>query len=538
MTSANAAVWRTRNVPGEVPLEQVLGSEIDTLVVGAGHNGLVAALVMAKAGQRVVVLERAHVIGGATRTEYPFSRAPNLPQSTGAYLLGLMPPELERLLGIELPTLRRNPHYFLPTTGERYLLFGADRVELENGLRRFFSERDVRAHRALEAELDALRSDVGPSWLDDPLSIEETAERFVRHELREPFVQLCRGSVGEYLERFDFASDLLKAMYAVTDGLSGLSGGYDTPGSGMNFLIHNMCRRPGSGGTWMVVQGGMGTVPAILARELERHGGRIVTGAPVGELLVHDARVRGVRLADGRELRAENVIVNADPFTMLDLAHEWPAEYAARVRKMAMPGTTLKLNLALERMPRFRCLPDLPPAFGPTIHLLPDEEHVLDRLGEAFDDARSGRLPEFPSIEWYVHSTIDPTLRDEHGRLSSALFVQWVPYEIAGSSWNAHGESYARHLLSLCDRFAPGTSDLVVDWQILPPPAIESHFGIRHGHIHHVDNSFGFADRLPHATPIAGLYSSSAGTHPAGSVIGCAGYLAARRCLRDRGLWA
>ncbi|HVR21604.1 MAG TPA: NAD(P)/FAD-dependent oxidoreductase [Polyangiaceae bacterium] len=523
-----------------MPLEQVLGSEIDAVVVGAGHNGLVAALVLAKAGQRVVVLERASVIGGATRTEYPFARAPNLPQSTGAYLLGLMPPELERLLGIDIPTLRRDPHYFLPTTGERHLLFGSDRADVERGLRRFFSEQDLRAHRALEAELGLLREDVGPTWLEDPSSIEETAERFVRRELREPFVRLCRGSVGEYLERFDFASDLLKAMYAVTDGISGLYGGYDTPGSGMNFLIHNMCRRPGSDGTWMVVQGGMGTVPAILARELERHGGRIVTDAPVSELVVRDSRVQGVRLTDGRELKAASVIVNADPFTMLDLVpeREWPADYVTRVRAMARPGSTLKLNLALERMPRFRCLPELPPAFGPTIHLLPEEAGVLDALREAFDAARSGRLPDFPSIEWYIHSTVDPTLTDERGRLSSALFVQWVPYEIAGSSWEAEGERYARHLLSLCDRFAPGTSELVADWQILPPPAIEAHFGIRGGHIHHVDNSFGFADRLPHATPIGGLYSASAGTHPAGSVIGCAGYLAARRCLRDRGLWA
>jgi phytoene dehydrogenase-like protein len=436
--------------------------------------------------------------------------------------------------------LRRDPHYFLPTTGERYLLFGSNQAELEQGLRRFFSERDLRAQRALEAELGRLREDIGPTWLEDPFSIEETAERFVRRELREAFVELCRGSVGDYLARFDFASDLLKAMYAVTDGFSGLYGGYETPGSGMNFLIHNMCRRPGSDGTWMVVPGGMGTVPVILARELARHGGRIVTRAPVAELLVRDARACGVRLTDGRELEAKSVIVNADPFTMLELVPEgaWPSAYLARVKAMAKPGSTLKLNLALERMPGFRCLPELPPAFGPTIHLLPEEGRVLEALREAFDDACSGRLPDFPSIEWYVHSSIDPALTDERGRLSSALFVQWVPYELIGSSWQTEGERYARHLLSICDRFAPGTSELVADWQILPPPAIEARFGIRGGHIHHIDNSFGFADRLPHATPIEGLYSASAGTHPGGSVIGCAGFLAARRCLRDRGRWA
>jgi phytoene dehydrogenase-like protein len=111
--------------------------------------------------------------------------------------------------------------------------------------------------------------------------------------------------------------------------------------------------------------------------------------------------------------------------------------------------------------------------------------------------------------------------------------VQWVPYELAGAAWDQEAERYAKHLLEIADSFAPGTSSLVTDWQILHPKKIEEHFGISYGHIHHIDNSFGFADRLPHRTPIAGLYSASAGTHPAGSVIGCAGYLAATECLRD-----
>jgi phytoene dehydrogenase-like protein len=145
-------------------------------------------------------------------------------------------------------------------------------------------------------------------------------------------------------------------------------------------------------------------------------------------------------------------------------------------------------------------------------------------------------LPEFPSIEWYVHSTLDPSLSDGEGHISSALFVQWVPYELAESSWEREVERYSDHLLSICDRFAPGTSELVVDRMPLHPQRIEQHFGMSYGHIHHIDNSFGFADRFPHKTPIDGLYSCSAGTHPAGSVIGSAGYIAARRLLSDLGL--
>ncbi len=156
-------------------------------------------------------------------------------------------------------------------------------------------------------------------------------------------------------------------------------------------------------------------------------------------------------------------------------------------------------------------------------------------MRQAFAEVTAGRLPEFPTIEWYIHTTVDPSLRDPDGRHNSALFVQWVPYQLTGTTWEAEESRYVQHLLSLCDRFAPGTSDLVVDTFPLNPQKIEQHFGITRGHIHHVDNSFGFADRLPYATPIAGVYSCSAGTHPAGSVIGAAGHNAAQRIIKDLG---
>jgi phytoene dehydrogenase-like protein len=524
--------------PAIVPVGSARGQHYDVLVVGAGHNGLVAALCAARAGLRVLVVERASVIGGATRTEYPFARAPELPHSTGAYLLGLMPPELLQKLELEIPVLRRDPHYFLPRQQQGYLLFGSDQSQLERQFVQFFSRADFDAHLRLQAELAALREDIAATWLQQPDSIEQTAERWVRPPLREAFLRLCRGSVGEYLERFGFKSDLVKAMYAVTDGFSGLYGGYDTPGTGMNFLIHNMCRLPGSDGTWMIVEGGMGTVARVLADALARHGGKVVVNEPVASIIIEGGCARGIVLQDGSEIRARAVLVNADPFRMQALIGEarLPPEYNARLTAMKRPGSTFKLNLALERAPTFRCLPEPGPAFGPTIHLLPEESSVLAELDRGWHAVQAGKLAEFPSIEWYMHSTIDSSLSDTGGRISSAFFVQWVPYELADSSWDAEAERYARKLLQIADEFAPGTSSLVVDWQILHPQKIEQHFGISHGHIHHIDNSFGFADRVPHRTPIAGLYSASAGTHPAGSVIGCAGYLAASECLLDLGV--
>ena len=524
--------------PAVVPQSSLLEGVYDVLVVGAGHNGLVAALCAARAGLRVRVVERANVIGGATRTEYPFTRAPELPQSTGAYLLGLMPPELLRKLEIEIPVLRRDPHYFLPRQTQGYLLFGSNQAELERQFVQFFSRTDFEAHQRLQAELNALREDIAPTWLTQPHSIEETAERYVRPALRQAFIRLCRGSIGEYLDRFGFKSDLVKAMYAVTDGFSGLYGGYDSPGTGMNFLIHNMCRLPGSDGTWMIVEGGMGTVAHSLASALARHGGSIVVDAPVQSIILEGETARGVVLEDGTELRARAVLVNADPFRLQQLVGETnlPAPYNARLAEMKRPGSTLKINLALEKAPSFRCLPQQGGQFGPTIHLLPDESGVLAELERGWQAVQRGQLADFPSIEWYMHSTVDRSLSDTQGRISSAFFVQWVPYQLSGTSWDEAGERYARRLLEIADLFAPGTSSLVTDWQILHPQKIEQHFGISHGHIHHIDNSFGFADRLPHRTPIPGLYSASAGTHPAGSVIGCAGYLAANECLRDLGV--
>jgi phytoene dehydrogenase-like protein len=508
----------------------------DVVVVGAGHNGLVAATFLARSGLDVVVVEAGTAVGGAAKTERPFAKVPELRQSTGAYLLGLMPPELQRLLGVEFPVLRRDPHYFLPTTGDRYLLFGSDRDATRRQYEEFFSPADWNADEALQRELDVMRDDLALAWLAEPMTLHETAERYIRAELQATFVALCTGSVGDYLDRFGFTSDLVKAMYAVTDGLSGLDATWDTPGSGHNFLVHNMCRLPGSDGTWMVVRGGMGTVTSTLAELARGAGATIITGHAVTSIEISDAAVRGVVIEGDRAIAAETVVVATDPFRLRQLvgAGALPSVINAKLDSWKQYGTTMKVNLALTDLPTFRCLPEQRGQHGATIHLLPEDD-VLGSLKRTYAEVKAGKLADFPTIEWYIHTTVDPSLQDSAGHHSSALFVQWAPYEIAGSSWDAERAGYVQKLLSICDRFAPGTSDLVADTFALAPPDIEAHFGMTRGHIHHVDNAVSFADRMPYFTGISGLYAGGAGCHPAGSVIGAAGHNVAVRVLTDLG---
>src|SRR5690606_4973102 len=266
-------------------------------------------------------------------------------------------------LGVDIPVRRRDPHYFLPTpgpVGSPYLWCGTDREATRRQLREVFSADDLAADDALAAELAALRDDLAPAWLAEPLPVEETAQRYVRPQLRQTFVDLVRGSVVAYLDRFGFRSELLQAMYAVTDGITGVHAGPDDPGTGHNFLVHNMCRLPGSDGTWMVAVGGMGTVARVLADAARAAGARLVTGAEVAAVRVGAGAVEGVALADGRAVAAWVVLGACDPYRLIDLvgAHRLPGGLVSRVAGVRRPGSG-----AARRARAPRAAP--PPTCGP-----------------------------------------------------------------------------------------------------------------------------------------------------------------------------
>ena len=307
----------------------------------------------------------------------------------------------------------------------------------------------------------------------------------------------------------------------------------------MNFLVHNMCRLPEADGTWMIVQGGMGNVTKELARLASENGAEIITGAAVQSIGVQSNHITGITLKDGREIKAKVILSNADPFRtrLLVGSNHFPIDFNAKLDNFRRSGTTMKVNLALDRLPTFKCLPQNLGQHNATIHLLPQRADIIQYIRREFEKVRSGELSEFPTIEWYIHTQADPTLQDDRGRHNSAFFIQWVPYELSGGrKWENEESRYVDHLLNIAEQFAPGFKNTVVDVFPLTPKKIEQHFGISFGHIHHIDNTFGFDQRMPYSTPIQGLYSCSAGCHPAGSVIGSAGHNAAFRILADMGV--
>ncbi|GAO03784.1 NAD(P)/FAD-dependent oxidoreductase [Anaeromyxobacter sp. PSR-1] len=523
----------------------------DLVVVGGGHNGLVAAAYAARAGQRTLVLEALDRLGGASGGDEPW---PGFRVSTAAYVVSLFRPEIVRELDLArhgYAVLPRDPSSFTPLPDGRSLLLGPDPAMNQREIAKF-SPRDAERFPRYEALLDRLARAIEPSLLEpppDPFSgrpgdlwrLARTGWRLLRLGKDGPrALELLLGAARPILERW-FESEPLRATLA-TDAIIGAMASPSTPGTAYVLFHHVMGEVNGARGVWGYVRGGMGALAAALAGAARAAGAEVRTGARVARVRVRGGRADGVVLADGTEIAARRVASSVDARrTLLGMvgAQHLAPEVAEAVGAIDYASASLKINLALSELPRFPAAPHAGAAPGPhhrgTIHVSP----TLDHIERAFADAAAGRPSEEPVLECTIPSAVDPGVAPP-GRHLMSMFVQYAPYRLAAGTWDELKEPFADRCVALLDRYAPGFAASVLHREVLSPLDLERRFGLTGGNIFQgamTPAQLLFLRPFPggggYRTPVPGLYLCGAATHPGGGVMGACGRNAAREILRD-----
>ena len=527
--------------------------EFDVVIIGAGHNGLVTAGYLARAGLRTLVLESRPMVGGACVTEEIF---PGFKFSTTSYLCSLLQEKVTRDLELEkfgFSVYPKEPAFFSPFPDGRYLIMGSDTEQTCEEIRKF-SARDAMRYPYYEEYVDRLARFIEPLLLETPPDIARRsladwqklaglgrrvakmpAEELVGH------LHILSQSVKDFLDPW-FESEALKTALA-TDGVIGTKGGPYTPGTAYVLLHHCMGGVGGKRGLWGFVRGGMGGVTQAMAASARSVGVEIRTGARVAQILAKDGRAQGVALASGEEIRARLVASNADPkVTFLELLEErhLPADFLSALRAFKIEGVSMKINLALDGLPDFTCLPGsaVAPHHKTTIHICP----TLEYIERAYDDSKYGRPSARPMLEITIPTTYDATLAPA-GKHVMNIFLQYTPYTLSPEvtpSWHAIKESYADRVMEMIEEYAPGFKNRVLHRHVLSPLDLEEEYGLTGGNIFHgemsVDQLF-FLRPVPgwakYRTPVRGLYLCGSGTHPGGGVMGAPGHNAAREIQKD-----
>jgi phytoene dehydrogenase-like protein len=536
--SATAAVLGKIGIPS--PIKEIAAQPWDVIVIGAGHNGLACATYLARAGQRVLVLESRERVGGACTVEEPF---PGVRMSPCAYLAGLLHPLVVKELGLPDRGFDWTPAVnglFVPFLDGSSIQLWDDDARCEEEVRRF-SPHDVEGWHAMNDVLLRLRDKLRPAsgifddnphsgprdlWIGDAPTQEQLEDLLAGDP--EARSLLFDWSMAEFVERY-LIDERLQSAY-LGQGVIGTNASPFDAGTASIRFHHSSGRLGGMPGMWGYVKGGMGMVSFYFCDAAREAGAVVAAGVSVARILPGE----GVLLESGERITAPVVVSNADPVRtlhMLDTSAD--STWAQKVRSVPIEGCTVKLNVLLRELPNFTARPGTqqPHHYGQINAPLTKPEWKA-----SYAAARAGRLPEQLWCELYFQSVHDPSVVPP-GLHTMSVFAQYVPYVFASGSWDEHRSDAQDLALRSIGRFCNNLKEAVVDAQVLGPPDVEQKVGLTGGHIFQGEclPAYMWSNRLTARTPMKGLYLCGACTHPGGSVIGINGRNAAMAVLRDLG---